>query len=133
MFNEETLEISGSMGCHLRVLAVGGGGLRGYAYPNILLGTGAGSGDITNSNIKFPCESFKVSLKVGGPGEASTIKIDDISDTSAKPGGNCIMDSVYTSGVGGNGYSGGEYLNHQRTTRLGLRYPIFVHDQYTMC
>ena len=35
--NEETLEISGNMGCHLRVLAVGGGGLRGYAYPNILL------------------------------------------------------------------------------------------------
>ena len=27
-------------------------------------------------------------------GEASTIKIDDISDISAKPGGNCIMDSV---------------------------------------
>ena len=63
----------------------------------------------------------------GGPGEASTIKSEDISDISAKPGGNSIMDSVYTSGVGGNGYSGGEYLNHQR---LGLRYPIFVHDQY---
>ena len=57
----------------MRVLAVGGGGLRDYHY-EWAQGTGAGSGYVTNFTSKFPCESFEVSLRVGGPGEASTIK-----------------------------------------------------------
>ena len=52
------------------------------------------------------------------------IKIDDVSDISAKAGGNSIFNSVYTSGVGGNGFSGGEYVYHiyLRTTRTKVSY-----------
>ena len=112
--SEETFEISGNLGCQLRVLAVGGGGRRGWdniTFPLAkgLIGPGAGSGYITISNIKFPCESFKVNLRVGGSEEASTIKIDDGSVISAKPGGNS---HVKAKGMwaAGDGYSGGKYV-----------------------
>ena len=76
--NEETFQISGNLGCQVRVLAVGGGGLRDRPIiPNaqgLIQLAGAGSGYVTNSTIKFPCEKFNVSLRVGGPGEVSTIK-----------------------------------------------------------
>ena len=75
--NEETFQISGNLGCQVRVLAVGGGGLRDMPFPNpqgLIQLAGAGSGYITNSSIKFPCEKFEVSLKVGGPGEVATVK-----------------------------------------------------------
>lgn len=117
--SEETFEISGNLGCQLRVLAIGGGGRRGWdntSFPLIpfpfhihgLMGHGAGSGYITISNITFPSESFKVNLRVGGSEEASTIKIDDGSVISAKPGGNS---QVKGKGIqaAGDGYSGGKY------------------------
>ena len=73
------------------------------------MGAGAGSGYITNSNIKFPDESFKVFLRVGGPGEASVIKTNIGSDITANPGCNSTNNSKYSGGIGGNGFSGGEY------------------------
>ena len=111
--NEETFGISGNLGCHLRVLAVGGGGQRGYdtkAGRN-LVGTGAGSGYITNSDIKFPCESFEISLTVGGPGQVSVIKTKDGRVINANPGGDSTNLPGSTN-IGGNGFSGGEKTEH---------------------
>ena len=105
--NEETIEISGNQGCQLRVLAVGGGGQRGYYYEGILVGTGAGSGYITNSDIKFPCESFEISLRVGGPGQVSVIKTKDGTVINANPGGESTNDPGIKN-MGGNGFSGGK-------------------------
>ena len=107
--NEETFGISGNLGCQLRVLAVGGGGQRGYITwgQGFLVGSGAGSGYITNSDIKFPSESFEISLRVGGPGQVSVIKTKDGTVINANPGGESTNDPRIKN-MGGNGFSGGK-------------------------
>ena len=98
--NEDELHliIQGGPGCHMKVLAVGGGGGHG-GYDS-----GSGSGYLQYVTSSIPWAS-RVNLTAGEWGNPSLITIDGVT-TIAYMGQNCYQDSFGIS-RGGNGFSGG--------------------------
>ena len=92
-----TISDLGMLLCELNIVAVGGGGRGSYFSGGY---NGGGSGYVSSINVPLPFPQLTV--RVGGPGEKSTIGTPDQLLLSASPGGK-------PGERGGDGYSGGGY------------------------
>ena len=112
---DTTVNIAALGDCELTVLAVGGGGYRGFLSDvggsSITGHGGGGSGYVVNTSVQVPASQLVV--RVGGPGGQTSLQtIEGEIIVTAAPGenGNSYYGGAGYSGGGGVYYSSGSYF-----------------------